>query len=139
MKGYRKVLIAVDDSKEVLTKGLKLARDEKCWVTVVKVVPPHEGDLDLIGIRNIGDVLNNGKRRDLAGIGDVAEIEGALVKTRIEDGEISEKIVEVAEEENCDLIIMGAKKTNWFSKFFGKKVVEKVINLAPCPVLVVGA
>ena len=139
MKGYRKILIAVDGSKRVLTQGLRLAEDEKCWVTVVKVVPPHDGDLNLVGIKNISDVLDNGARKEAAEISDVAEAEGALVKTRIEEGEIPEKIVEVAEDEECDLIIMGTHRTNWFRKLFGKNVVEKVINQAPCPVLVVGA
>ena len=139
MKGYRKILVAVDGSKDVLTQGLRLAQDEKCWVTVLKVVPANEGDLNLVGIRNIGDVLDNGARKDIAALGDIAKAEGALVKTRLEEGEVPEKIVEVAEDEKCDLIIMGTNKTNWFKKLFGKNVVEKVINQAPCPVLVVGA
>lgn len=139
MKGYRKILIAVDGSKGVLRQGLRLAEDEKCWVTVVKVVPPHDGDLELVGIRNISDVLDNGARKDAAEMEGIAKTEGALVKTRIEEGEIDEKIVEVAEDENCDLIIMGTNRTNWFRRLFGKNVVEKVINQAPCPVLVVGA
>ena len=138
MKGYRKILIAVNGSKDVLTQGLRLAEDEKCWVTVVKVVPPNDGDLDLVGIGNIADVLDNGAKKEVAAIGDIAKAEGALVKTRIEEGDIPEKIVEVAEDENCDLIIMGTNKTNWFKRFLGKNVVEKVINQAPCPVLVVG-
>jgi len=61
-----------------------------------------------------------------------------LIKTRLEEGEVDKKIVEVAEDERCDLIIMGAQKRNWLRKFFGDNVVEKVINHAPCPVLVVG-
>ncbi|MCL5023783.1 MAG: universal stress protein [Nitrospirae bacterium] len=139
MKGYRKILIAVDGSKKVLTQGFRLAEDEKCWVTVVKVVPPHDGDLDLVGIRNMSDVLDSGARKTAAELRDIAKDEGALVKTRIEEGEIPEKIVEVAEDEDCDLIIMGANKTNWLRRLFGRNVVEKVINQAPCPVLVVGA
>jgi nucleotide-binding universal stress UspA family protein len=139
MKGFRKILIAVNGSKEVLTQGLKLARDEKCWVTVVKVVPANEGDINIIGIRNIDDVLENGTRKEIAAINDMAETGGALVKTRIEEGEIPGKIVEVAEDENCDLIIIGANKTNRFRRLFGWNVLEKVINSAPCPVLVVGA
>ena len=59
MKGYRKVLIAVNGSKEVLDQGLKLAGDERCWVTVVKVIPSYEGDLDLVGVRKIEDVLES--------------------------------------------------------------------------------
>jgi nucleotide-binding universal stress UspA family protein len=34
---------------------------------------------------------------------------------------------------------MGSHKKNWFQKFLGKNVVEKVISHASCPVLVVGA
>lgn len=139
MKGYRKILIAMDGSRDVLIQGLKLAQDENCWVTVVKVVPANEGDLNLVGIRNIGDVLDNGARKEIAAIGNIAKAEGALVKARIEEGEVPEKIVEVAEDEKCDLIIMGTNRTNWFKRLFGKNVVEKVINRAPCPVLVVGA
>jgi nucleotide-binding universal stress UspA family protein len=139
MKGYRKILIAVNGSKEVLTQGLKLAQDEKCWVTVVKVLPPNDGDLDLTGIRNIEDVLKSGAGEEIAKIKDVARAESALIKTRLETGDIHEKIVEVAEDERCDLIIMGSHKKNWFQKFLGKNVVEKVISHASCPVLVVGA
>jgi nucleotide-binding universal stress UspA family protein len=139
MKGYRKILIAVNGSREVLAEGLKLASDEKCWVTVVKVLPPHDGELNLTGIKNIGDLLENGAGKDAAGIREIADAERALIKTRLEEGEIHEKIVEVAEDEKCDLIIMGARKTNWLKKLFGLNIVEKVIRQAPCPVLVVSA
>lgn len=138
MKGYRKILIAVNGSKDVLTQGLRLAGDEKCWVTVVKVLPPNEGDLELVGIRNIGDVLDGGAAKELREIRDVADSERSLVKTRIETGQVHEKIVAVAEDERCDLIIMGARKRNWLEKIFSSRIVEKVIKQAPCPVLIVG-
>ncbi len=138
MKGYRKILIAINGSREVLRKGLQLAGDERCWVTVVKVIPPYEGDLDLTAIKNIADVLDSGADREIAEIREVAASERALIKTRLEEGEVHEKIVEVAEDEDCDLIIMGRNRTNWLKKFFGKNVIEKVISTAPCPVLVVG-
>ncbi len=139
MKGYRKILIAVNGSKKVLTQGLQLAYDEKCWVTVVKVIPSYEGDLNLTGIKNIEDALSSEGAKAVAEMKDVAKAEGALIKTRLEEGEVDKKIVEVAEEERCDIIIMGGNKTNWFKKLFGKNVIEKVIDQSPCPVLVVGA
>ncbi|HEX8949073.1 MAG TPA: universal stress protein [Dissulfurispiraceae bacterium] len=139
MKGYRKILIAVNGTKDALTQGLKLAKDEKCWVTVVKVIPPHAGDLNLTGIRNISNVLDSGGEKTIGEVKELADAERALVKTRLEEGEVHEKIVEVAEDEQCDLIVMGARKTNWLGRLFGTDVVEKVINSAPCPVLVVGA
>jgi len=139
MKGCKKILIAVDGSKGVLKNGLAVARDEKCWVTVVKVVLPNDGGLNLTGIKNIGDVLTSGSDHDEREIREIAEAERALVKTRIEEGEADEKIVEVAEDEQCDLIIMGAGRKNWLRRLFRKNGLEKVINQAPCPVLVVAA
>lgn len=139
MKGYRKILIAVNGAKDILTHGLKLASDEKCWVTVVKVVPPHDGDLDLTGIKNLEDVLASNAESELAEIREVASREKALIKTRLEEGEVHEKIVEAAQDERCDLIIMGSDKTNWLRRVLGMNVVEKVISQAPCPVLVVDA
>src|SRR4030042_4322819 len=138
MKGYRKILIAVNGSKNVLVNGLKLAHDEKCWVTVVKVLPPNEGDLNLVGVKNIEDVLTSGCYKENAEINSIAETEGALIKTRFEEGDVYKKILEVAEEERCDVIIMGSRRRrNRISRFFGDNVVEKVINQSPCPVLVV--
>ena len=34
---------------------------------------------------------------------------------------------------------MGSERKSWFRRVFGENIVEKVIDLAPCPVLVVGA
>jgi nucleotide-binding universal stress UspA family protein len=139
MKGYRKVLIALNGSKEVLELGIRLARDEKTWITVVKVVQPFDGDLNLTGIKNLNDVLDDGGSAAVREIKKTAEAEGALVKTRLEQGDVPQRIVEVAEEEKCDLIIMGSKKKKGIlSRLFGDHVVEKVIDRAPCPVFVVG-
>lgn len=138
MKGYRKVLIAVNGSLDVLEKGLRLAQDERTWVTVVKVIPPYDGDLELTGIKNIGDVLDSGVRKAVASVRAIAETEGALIKTRVEEGSVSERIVEVAGQEKCDLIILGAKRSKGvLSRLFGDHVIEKVIAQAPCPVFVV--
>jgi nucleotide-binding universal stress UspA family protein len=110
MKGYRKVLIAL----------------------------PYDGDLDLTGIKNLNDVLDDGGSQAVREIKKTAEAEGAMVKTRLEAGDVPQRIVEVAEEEKCDLIIMGSKKKKGIlSRLFGDHVVEKVIDRAPCPVYVV--
>jgi nucleotide-binding universal stress UspA family protein len=138
MKGYRKVLIALNGHKEVLTQGIKLAQDEKTWITVVKVVQPFDGDLNLTGIKNLDDVLDDGGNAALAEVRKAAQAEGVMIKTRLEEGDVPQRIVEVAEEEHCDLIIMGSKKKKGiFSRFFGDHIVEKVIDQAPCPVYVV--
>ncbi len=138
MKGYRKILIAVNGSLDVLKTGLKVAQDEGCWVTVVKVIPPYEGDLNLTGIKNIEDVLDGYAGHVTAQAEDIARRDRALIRTRIETGDISGKILEVAEEEGCDLIIVGAQKKKGIKRLFGDRVIDKLIHSAPCPVLVVG-
>ena len=110
MKGYRKILIAVNGSKEVLKQGLTLACDEKCWITVVKVLPPNEGDLNLTGVRNIEDVLSSSRRTEVSAMKKIADEEGVMIKTRLEEGDAFRQIVQAAEEEHCDVIVMGAKK-----------------------------
>jgi nucleotide-binding universal stress UspA family protein len=138
MRGCKKVLIAVNGSMEVLKQGIRLAQDEKAWLTAIKVVLPYDGDLNLTGIKNLRDVLDDGSARALSEIGDIARAEGALLKMRLEQGDAPDRIVEAAREERCDLIIMGSKKKkNIISRLFGDHVVEKVIDRAPCPVYVV--
>lgn len=129
----------MNGSKEVLRQGLRLAHDERCWVTVVKVMPPYEGDLELVGIRNIEALLDSNEGITVAELKDLAREERAMIRTRIEEGDIPRKIVEVAGEERCDIIIMGAERRKGLRRFFGGGVVSRVINQAPCPVLVVEA
>lgn len=140
MKGVRKILIAVNGSMEVLDKGLGLADDEKCWITVLKVIPPYEGDLDLTGISNIRDVLNSNEREKLDSIKSALAENGAFARVRVEEGDITETINRVASEERCDLVVLGKRKRKGFlSRLLGDGVVEKVSGSAPCPVLVVEA
>ncbi len=139
MKGYRKVLIAVNGSKDVLKYGLKLAQDEKCWVTVVKVLPEYEGDLSLVGVKDIGDAIDGCAQGVASEFREIADDERALIKVRIEEGDIPRKIVEAAEEEKCDVIIMGGHERHGIRKFFTPGVTQKVIDNARCPVLVVRA
>jgi nucleotide-binding universal stress UspA family protein len=139
MKGFRKVLIALNGNKNVLDTGLQMAKDEKTWVIVVKVIPPFEGDLHLTGIKNIEDALDSGVGKVISQVEADAKAQGALIKTRVQQGNVPDAIVEVADEERCDLIIMGAPKKNWFRKVFGDHAVEKVIDMAKCPVYVVAA
>ncbi len=139
MKGIRKILVTVNGSLDTVREGIKLAEDEKTWLTVLKVLPPYEGDLNLTGVKNIRDVINAGDKTMHESIKKLAEEERTLIKTRLETGKIDQKIVEVAKEERCDLIIMGGQKVGFLKRLLGLNIVEKVISQAPCPVFVVGA
>jgi len=138
MRGFRKILVALHKSNDTLIKGIRMAQDEGAWITVVKVIPPYEGDLELVGVKNISDVLGSGAQAAIRQANETATSERALVKTRLEEGEADKKIVEVAREERCDLIIMEKDNSNFLMRLLGGNITGKVIKNAPCPVLVVG-
>jgi nucleotide-binding universal stress UspA family protein len=137
MNNCRKVVIAVNGDKDVLIQGLRLVHNEKCDVTVVKVIPHYEGDLSMVGVGNLGSVLNSGSEKEISEITEIAKTEGAKVKIRLEEGDIDKKIVEAAEEESADLIIMGGKKHNFIEKFLDLDTIDKVTGHVSCPVLLV--
>jgi nucleotide-binding universal stress UspA family protein len=136
MRGFRRILVALDGSQEVLTPGLQLAGDEGCWTTVLKVLPANEGDLELTGIKDIDAVLAGGDRQVRADVRQSAEAARVLVKARIEEGGIPERIVAVAAEERCDLIVIGRERLPWYRRLLGPSIAERVARSAQCPVLV---
>lgn len=138
MKGIRKILVASNGCPDLVRTGVRMADEEKSWLTVLKVLPPYEGDLFLTGIKNIKEVLNDHSEMFSQEVKAIARKERSLIKTRIEQGQIEQKIVEVAKEEQADLIIIGARKTRWLDRIFGNSIVDNVINRSHCPVYVVG-
>ena len=69
----------------------------------------------------------------------VAELatEGFQVESILECGEPADRILALAEEQNCDLIAMSTHGHGFFSDLVLGSVAESVIRQAPCPVLVV--
>ncbi|MHB8791780.1 MAG: universal stress protein [Thermoleophilia bacterium] len=139
MNGYRNLLVTADGPQEALREGLRVAGQENCWVTVLKVVPSYEGEIDLTGVRDIRKVLTSDRdgewrtwHKNLYG--------EPAARVRVEQGELQDTINRVAAEEGCDLIIMGVKKRAGFIRnLFAGNLVHKVARRAPCPVMVVDA
>jgi nucleotide-binding universal stress UspA family protein len=50
-------------------------------------------------------------------------------------GNISDEIIKLAEHENVDVIIIATHGLTGWRKFLFGSVAEKVIRMAPCPVL----
>ena len=55
----------------------------------------------------------------------------------IKEGSPAKAILEVANEENVDLIVMGSSGKSGFDRFIMGSVADKVVNSAKCAVLVV--
>jgi len=140
MGRYKKILVAVDGSESsihALKESFKLATNEKSWITVVSVVPPYEGELELVGVRDIKKALRQPCEKALSISNDIAKAEGALIKTVCEEGEAHERIIDLAEAENCDLIIMGRRGLRRLERVLVGSVTARVIGYSHKDVLVV--
>lgn len=140
MGRYRKILVAIDgseSSRHALKESFRFAVDEKCWITVVSVVPPYEGELELIGIRSLDAVLRQPCEKALADAAALAKAAGALIKTVCEEGEPYERIVDLADAESCDLVVMGRKGVSRLERPLVGSVTARVIGHSRMDVLVV--
>jgi nucleotide-binding universal stress UspA family protein len=140
MGKYRKILVAVDgseSSRNALLQAFRLAVDEKCWITVTSVVPPYEGEIEILGVKDIRAALRKPCEDALDEARKLAETERALIKTVCEEGDIHERIVDLADAENCDLIIMGRRGIRPVELMLVGVVTARVIGHTQRDVLVV--
>lgn len=136
----RKMLVAIDGSASgmhALKEAFRLAADEKSWITVVCVIPPYEGDLDSIGFGNIQHALRHTCEKALSDAFEAAKTERALIKTVCEEGVPYERIIDLAEAENCGLIVMGRRGLRRVERALVGSVTARVIGYGQKDVLVI--
>lgn len=140
MGRYKKILVAVDGSESsmhALKESFKLANSEKSWITVVSVMPSYEGDLDLISVKNITESMKKPFEDALSDAEKIAQEKGALIKTVAEEGEIYERIIDLSDAENSDLIILGRRGLRRIERVLVGSVTARVIGFTQKDVLVV--
>jgi nucleotide-binding universal stress UspA family protein len=62
---------------------------------------------------------------------------GVRLERRLEEGDPAKKIVAVADELGCDLIVVGTHGRGGLGRLLMGSVADKVLRKAPCPVLTV--
>jgi nucleotide-binding universal stress UspA family protein len=140
MAKYRKILVAFDGSKSArnaLALASQMARENKSWIKVIAVLPSYEGDLELVGVKNIRETLEGPGRALLAEAQRIADDGDFHILTNLEQGEPFERIVHVAEEEDCDLIVMGRKGLSPLERELMGSVTARVIGHTSRDILVV--
>jgi len=140
MGKYRKILVAVDSSessRNALRQAFKLACEEKCWITVTSVVPPYEGEIETLAMKDISAAIRKPCDDALGEAEQIAKNERVLVKTVCEEGEVYERIVDLADAENCDVIVMGRRGLRRIERALVGSVTARVIGHTQRDVLVV--
>jgi nucleotide-binding universal stress UspA family protein len=142
MGRYGKILVAIDgsdSSMHALQESLSLAFKEGSRITVVSVSPQFQGDLNLVGVGNIPAALKNPFEMALSKAKEMAKSSRVSITTISEEGEPYERILDVAEAENCDLIAMGTKGISGLEKVLVGSVAAAVIGHSHRDVLVIPA
>jgi len=140
MANYRKILVAYDGSASArngLAVASHLAKEDKSWIKVLTVLPSYEGDLELVGVSNIKETIEGPGRNLLTEAQEIADREDVHILTNMTQGEPYDKIVHVAEDENCDLIVMGRRGKNQLERELVGSVTARVIGYTRKDVLVV--
>jgi len=140
---YRSILLPIDfgdTSVNALWKAAEIARSYGAILTLLHVAEP----IDLSGYVKDGDAsvedflddqLDSAEKA-LHEFTSNAPLEGIEVYTRVVQGRPGRKIIEYADEEGIDLIIIPSLGKSGLERLLMGSTVNKVVHRANCPVMV---
>jgi nucleotide-binding universal stress UspA family protein len=135
----KKILVAHDGSKaseKAVKEACGLARKVKASLTVISVIPElYLTELVEMDRMRILDALSAEAKKTLDRI--KAKTEGISLQTVIKYGNPAEEILAAAKKMKADLIVTGSHGRHGAQKFFLGSVSSKIVDHAPCSVLVV--
>ena len=130
-----------DYSKKAVTSALALAKTYSARLTVLHVVelPPYpiEGYVPFSVSSSFMEDLERQATQDLAQLLPDAATAGVEVVRLVAVGTPYRKIIEVAEAEQVDLIVMATAGRTGFSHLVMGSIAERVVRTATCPVLTI--
>lgn len=150
MTGFKKVLCATDFSEpsfRALDYARMLAQRFEAELLLVHVVddlptavPPVGGAAvdSTINVTEYEEHLVEHATRRLAGIAADLTASGPPVGSHVAKGRPSRQIVQLADDEGADLVVIGKHGHNRIHRLVFGSVTEQVVRGAPCPVLTVG-
>ena len=140
MGKYRRLLIAFDgseSSRNALKQAIRLAGTENAWIKSLSVTPPYEEDIMFIGVSNVREVLEGPANKLIEEVAEIASTEGVEIVTDVRHGSVYKNIVDEAENENCDLIVMGRRGLRRVERMMMGSVTSRVIGHTHKDVLIV--
>jgi nucleotide-binding universal stress UspA family protein len=129
-----------DTARQAVIQAAELARATGAKLIIVSAFTPvaarvAAGDSPEAADWNVGgDLLVEGVLRDATGH---TAASGISVETRAVRGDPADAIIDVAEQEGADLIVVGNKGMTGARRFLLGSVPNKVSHHAPCSVLIV--
>ena len=138
---YKKILVPTDGSefaKKAQKQALFLAKVSGAEIIAVSVTENNfvQGLPLNDEVFQLNQILNERSEENLIEFDKLNE-DDIKISHVIREGSPARVILEVAKDENVDLIVMGSSGKSGFDRFIMGSVADKVVNSAKCAVLVV--
>ena len=146
MKPFNHILLATDfteASTPAFRAAIEFAQGNGAEVTIVHAYqPPNMCQAEAVAPGVYDEWDRNLRTRieaKLEGLVSEARKAGVRAKPLVLAGTADEVIVEAAENDKTDLVVMGTHGRKGVTRFFLGSVASRVISTSPCPVMTVRA
>lgn len=149
MLPFKRILCATDFSDfsiEALDKACQLATHfgaELLAVHVTQTVEPVYGfapySVTPIQVDELKHAVHEGAEAELKKLLELSQFAPIRTRAIVREGHPAKQIVELASDENADLIVISTHGLTGWRHLVSGSVAENVVRLAACPVLVVPA
>ena len=139
---YQKILVPTDGSefaKKAQEHALFLAKASGAEIVAVSVIENNfVNGLPLSDeVYQLNQILKERSEENLKEFDELNDNNDLKITHVIREGSPAKVILEVAKDEEIDLIVMGSSGKSGFDRFIMGSVADKVANSAKCAVLVV--
>ena len=139
---YKKILVPTDGSefaKKAQKHALFLSKVSGAEIIAISVTENNfVNGLPLDDeVYQLNQLLKQRSEDNIKEFEEMDETSGIKFHGIIREGSPAKTILEVAKEEDIDLIVIGSSGKSGFDRFIMDSVAEKVVNAAKCAVLVI--
>jgi nucleotide-binding universal stress UspA family protein len=140
MDMYKKILLATDGSghsTRAAEQAISLARcNSDSVLHIVYVVDGDTSKSDVLRNWNVAN-LNDKRKERIRSVEELVRTSGVSYKVEILHGEPGPTIVQHANEQSFDVVVIGSRGLNGLQELVLGSVSHKVAKRAACPVLIV--
>jgi nucleotide-binding universal stress UspA family protein len=137
---YKKILLATDGSEHSKRAAENAINIAKCSpnskIEVVYVIDHDKAKSEVLKNWNAADIGDKRKER-MKDVEKLAKESGVSYEIKVLHGEPGPSIVEYANKNQFDIVIIGSRGLNTVQEFVLGSVSHKVAKRANCPVLIV--
>jgi nucleotide-binding universal stress UspA family protein len=137
---YKKIILATDGSEHSKRATENAIHISKCSsgskVEILYVLDPSRAKSETLSNWNATDIEDKRKKR-VVEVEKMAKEAGISYEVTILNGEPGPTIVEYANKNKADVVILGSRGLNALQEFVLGSVSHKVAKRANCPVLIV--